>query len=101
QPLILVEAKVGVQQVITVHRAIATLQVFFIGQGRLVSEESRETKRKRIQVLLKAFAVFFAQAVGAEVDVDVEIGDGSAEHAAVLAVDSASVGVQFDELLVE
>ena len=76
-------------------------QFLFIACRRLIPEEGGKAGGKRIEIFFKSFAVLFAQAFGAKIDIDIEIGNGSAHHAAVLAVDRSPVGVQLDELLVQ
>jgi hypothetical protein len=56
---------------------------------------------KGVQVFGKPLSVLFPESVGFEIDIDIEIGDGGAEHAAVLTIDGPSLSIQLDELLVQ
>src|SRR5258708_14704595 len=98
---ILFERDVGLQEVVAVSGAVTLEQVFFIGGSGLIAEESGEAAGEGVYILFKAFAVFFAEAVGAEVDIDIEIRNGSAQHAAVFAVDGASFRIEFDKFLMK
>src|SRR5262249_45808309 len=99
--LIFFEGNIGLQLIIAVDCAIPLLQELFVGGGRGIAKESCETGGKGIEVFEEAASVLFAEPVGAKIDIDVEIGYRSAQHAAVFAVNGATLGIQFDKFLME
>jgi hypothetical protein len=99
--LIFLKGDIRGDLVIAVIGAIALPEDLPVRGGGLVAEETGQTERKRVYIFRKPAAVLFAEAIGAEVDIDIEIRDGGAQHAAVLAEDGTTVGVQVDPLLVE
>lgn len=89
------------QEIIPVNGTIPLLQFFLIGRYGLVAKQRGQTKRKGIEVLRKTLPILLPQTIRAKVDVDIEIRYGSAQHAAVFAVDRTPFSIHFNELLVQ
>ena len=76
--LVFFERNVGGDLVIAVFATIALPKYLPVGGGRLVTEKPGQAKGKGVDIPGEPAAVLFAKAIGAKVDIDIEIRDGSA-----------------------
>ena len=99
--LVFLKGNVGGDLVIAISGAIPLPEHFPVRGGGLVAEEVGQAEGKGVDIRSKPAAILFAKTIGAEVDIDIEPGDGSTQHTAVFAEDGTPFGIELDPFLVE